>query len=71
MSKLLNKRTPSPSQIAKKFRTSLDKIRSAIKAGSKVEHEHTTKDSVAREIATDHVGEDPKYYKKLKQVEKK
>lgn len=44
---------------------------SAIKQGIKVEMEHTDNKSIAREISMDHLAEDPNYYKKLKEVEKK
>jgi hypothetical protein len=37
--------------------------------GLKVEMEHTTDKEIAREIALDHLAEDPKYYTKLKKVE--
>lgn len=42
----------------------------AIKAGVKVEMEHTNDPDLAREIAMDHLTEDPHYYKKLKTIEK-
>lgn len=38
--------------------------------GTKVEREHTNNPGVAREIATDHLKEDPQYYKKLEKMEK-
>lgn len=38
--------------------------------GMKVELEHTPETAVAREIAMDHLYEDPKYYTKLKRIEK-
>ena len=34
--------------------------------GTKIEHEHTQDDALARKIATDHLKEDPRYYTKLK-----
>lgn len=40
-------------------------------AGTKVEKEHTKDPELAREIAMDHLTEDPNYYKKLKKMEKK
>lgn len=43
----------------------------SLKAGMKVESEHTSDKGIAQEIAMDHLTEDPKYYKKLKEVEKK
>lgn len=39
--------------------------------GKKVEMEHTTDPKIAEEIAMDHLTEDPKYYEKLKTIEKK
>lgn len=42
----------------------------ALEQGIKVELEHTDDKSLAREIAMDHLTEDPKYYEKLKEVEK-
>lgn len=41
-----------------------------LKAGVKVEREHTSNPAIATEIAMDHLTEDPKYYKKLKRMEK-
>jgi len=42
-----------------------------IRKGIKVEMEHTHNPKVAREIAKDHLMEDPKYYNHLHQMEKK
>lgn len=39
--------------------------------GVKTESEHTTDENLAREIAMDHLTEDPKYYTKLKKFESK
>ena len=41
-----------------------------LKKGIKVEMEHTSKRSVAKEIALDHLGERLDYYTKLSKVEK-
>jgi len=41
-----------------------------LKQGIRVEREHTKDDKVAREIAMDHLKEDPRYYTKLKLVHK-
>ena len=43
----------------------------SLAAGIKVEMEHTTDPKIAREIAMDHLTEDPEYYVKLKKMEKK
>ena len=40
-----------------------------IKKGIKIEMEHTNQVSVAKEIAMDHLYEDPNYYTKLKKIE--
>ncbi len=42
-----------------------------LEEGIKVELEHTTSRSIAKEIAKDHLKEDPKYYTKLKKMESK
>jgi hypothetical protein len=41
-----------------------------LKQGIKVEMEHTNDREVAKEIAKDHLTEDPNYYEKLKKIEK-
>ncbi len=41
-----------------------------LKQGQKVEMEHTSDPAVAKEIAMDHLSEDPEYYKKLAEMEK-
>lgn len=40
-----------------------------LKKGIKHELEHTTNPAIAREIAMDHLAEDPKYYDKLQAIE--
>jgi hypothetical protein len=42
----------------------------ALAEGIRVEMEHTTSRRIAKEIAKDHLTEDPRYYKKLKKIEK-
>lgn len=68
--KLLDVKTPTLKNIAKKFNVNLHWLKQQLVAGIKVEKEHTTKSSVAKEIALDHLNEDPEYYIKLKKVEK-
>lgn len=41
----------------------------ALAKGVKVESEHTFDKALAREIAMDHLAEDPKYYDKLEKIE--
>jgi len=49
---------------------SLEKIvKKNLEKGIKVEKEHTDCDKAAREIAMDHLWEDPKYYDKLETIE--
>lgn len=42
----------------------------SLKEGMKIESEHTSDKGIAKEISMDHLTEDPKYYKKLKTIEK-
>jgi hypothetical protein len=42
----------------------------ALAEGAKHEHEHTNNDQIAKEIAEDHLSEDPEYYEKQKKLEK-
>lgn len=58
------------SDIAKKHKVSLESLESQIKKGIKVEREHTNSDSLAREIAKDHLFEIPDYYDRLDKMEK-
>jgi hypothetical protein len=55
--------------IAKKHNISVDTIVKDLKKGMKVEMEHTTDVNVAKEIAFDHLYEDPNYYDKLAKME--
>jgi len=59
----------SLSDIAKKHNVSNSEIADEFKKGYKVEREHTTDSAIAKEIALDHLFEDPKYYTKLSLVE--
>lgn len=42
----------------------------ALEEGSEHEHEHTSNDQIAKEIAKDHLSEDPRYYEKQEALEK-
>lgn len=57
--------------ISKKHKVVLSKLKKEFNLGVKVEMEHTDDRSVAKEIAKDHLSEDPKYYSKLKKIETK
>jgi hypothetical protein len=61
--------THQPDAIAKLHGVSMDVIAAQLVKGIKVEMEHTTDKDTAREIALDHLKEDPKYYDKLTKVE--
>lgn len=60
----------SAESIAKKHKTSIKDINAQIKKGIKVEMEHVDDESLAREIALDHLFEIPDYYTRLDKMEK-
>jgi hypothetical protein len=66
---LLDKPTSTVEELANKHSVPVSYIRAQLKRGIAVEHEHTKKTNLATEIALDHLGEDPDYYKKLAKVE--
>ena len=53
-------------KIANKHNVDISVIENQLKIGLKIEQEHTNDASLAKEIAMDHLYEDPKYYTKLK-----
>lgn len=66
--KLLDRPTLSVRMIATKHNVTVKHILDQLKKGIKVENEHTTYGQTAREIALDHLSEDPNYYTKLKKA---
>jgi hypothetical protein len=66
----LLKKAPSILKIAEKHHVDLETIQNALKDGIKREMEHTKNRNVARTIASHHLYESPKYYEKLKIMEK-
>lgn len=70
LSDILDKKTLSVEQIAKKHRVSVDQINKQLIKGVRVELEHTNHPDVAQEIALDHLAEFPDYYDRLDQVER-
>ena len=66
--KLLDKPTLSVRSLALKHNVTVKHILDQLKKGIKVEGEHTTYAQTAREIALDHLAEDPNYYTKLKKA---
>ncbi len=57
--------------IAKKHKVDLSVLEKELNKGIKTEMEHTDNKSKAKEIAMDHLFEDPEYYTKLKRMETK
>jgi hypothetical protein len=57
--------------IAVKHKVNIEDLTKQFIQGVKVEMEHTNDKQKAKEIAMDHLSEDPKYYSKLKKIETK
>lgn len=55
--------------LAKKYNVNLEFAENKLEEGSQIEKEHTSDESIAREIALDHLFEDLFYYDKLKKIE--
>ncbi len=53
------------------FNNMLKHLKKQLNIGIGIESEHTEDDLIAREIAMDHLSEDPNYYTNLKQIETK
>lgn len=51
--------------ICNKHKVPIEEVTAELEKGIKVEKEHTDSHSVAKEIAMDHLVEDPKYYTKI------
>lgn len=66
---LLDKPEMTVSELAKKHKVSRKEIEDQLSKGIKIEMEHTSKYKVAKEIALDHLAENPKYYDKLNKAE--
>ena len=58
----------SVEDVANKHRVSVESINHQLSIGIDVEMEHVDNKRVAREIALDHLVEDPLYYTKLKKA---
>jgi hypothetical protein len=67
----LNKKTSNLTTLAKKHKIDISFLFNQLRKGISIEKEHTSHEDVAREIALDHLGEDPHYYDKLAKMEKK
>jgi len=55
--------------IAKHHNIDVNTVKKQLEKGIKTELEHTSNKNIAKEIAMDHIYEDPKYYDKLKKIE--
>lgn len=66
---MLDKPTYTPEQIAVHHSIDISVINKQLATGIKVESEHTSHTKIAREIALDHLYEDPYYYSKLQKME--
>ena len=56
----------TPSELAKKYNTTVTEIKKRIAQGMKYEHEHSKNKKVAEKIAIDHLLEKFDYYKNFK-----
>lgn len=65
----LDKPTPKPEAIARKFNVTVSYITQQLHKGLEVESEHTSNLDQAREIALDHLNERPDYYEQLSKFE--
>lgn len=59
----------SMGDLAKKHKVDITYLRKQLERGIKTEMEHTRSKKTAKEIAMDHLSEDPKYYVKLSKIE--
>lgn len=66
----LYKPTLGVKEIASLHNVFVDQIESELSMGIDVEKEHTSDESVAKEIALDHLKELPDYYTRLKKMER-
>lgn len=65
----LDKPTPTIAELVKMHSVPAKQILKQLEMGIKAEYEHTSDFEVAKEIALDHIAEDPNYYDKLKFIE--
>ena len=62
------KHTPTIEQLVIKYKVPKRDLLIQLEKGMNVEKEHTPDKKLAREIALDHIGEDPHYYNKLAKI---
>ena len=61
--------SPTIVGLADKYDVTVLEVMAQLNEGMDIEVEHTNDQSIAMEIAVDHLGEDLYYYQKLKDVE--
>jgi hypothetical protein len=66
----LDKPTPSVKELADMHNVSTGHILKQLEMGIEAEYEHTSDFKIAKEIALDHIAEDPNYYDHLKFIER-
>ena len=66
----LDKPTPSVKELADMHNVSTSHILKQLEMGIEAEYEHTSDFKIAKEIALDHIAEDPNYYDHLKFIER-
>ncbi len=66
---MLGKPTLSAEEVAGKHGVPLEVITRQLAIGTQVEKEHTGDESIAMEIALDHLAEMPDYYSRLQDME--
>lgn len=64
----LDKPTPTMRDVMKKHGVSLEHVMDQLLQGIQIESEHTSDETTAREIALDHLNENPNYYTELAKV---
>ena len=64
----LDKPTPTMHDVMKKHKISLEHVMDQLLQGIQIESEHTSDEKTAREIALDHLNENPNYYTELAKV---
>lgn len=63
-------KTPGNKAIAKKWKLSSSEVNKLVKQGANHEKEHNTNIEKAKQVARDHIGERPDYYKMLDKADK-
>lgn len=65
----LDKPTPTVPELAQMHNVPVKQILKQLEMGIEAEYEHTSDFEVAKEIALDHIAEDPNYYDKLRFID--